>query len=253
MRFCTKCGERIIEGALFCTKCGTSVDVVSQCVAGETDEETKERQEFIRSIQGPAYFKELSAIVRGIFTRPASTVQEVAIKPYLETSFLLAGILAVLQGLFGIGLIHLVVTNFMGFLYNLAGRPELPYVSAFFCNLAAALLSMGVLFAVIYLLSRYILGSGGEWLNIWNVAVVSAILHTAGVVCLFLFSYVSQFIGLALYGLGSLISMFCVYVGSRKAMGVSDDKAVYVVSIAYIVMSAVVILFVKTVFFNIAF
>lgn len=250
MNTCPCCGERVIEGALFCTKCGARVEAACQTTSCEESSEAKALREFLSTGQHASPAEDLLAVVKEIFVRPASAVKKAVTGLRMEHSYLLAGILALLQGFFGVGFIRVVMGSFMGFFNSIAGYMGLSYGKVFFCTFAVALISMAVLSAVIYGVSRA-LGSNCEWLSVWNSVVASAIPYTAGVVMLYLLLYVGRLLGAAAFLYGFFASAFCVHFGSKEATGLSEDKAVYVTSLAYLVMAGAVVAFLRAVLFNV--
>ncbi len=246
MNCCSKCGKRIIEGALFCTECGASVEAASR-ESAEGSSVGKPR-EFAGLMRGKL-LEDLLAVFKEAFVHPASAVERAASGLRPEAALLLVGILAALQGLLGMGFIRFVADSFIRFIVGITGYMDFSYGRVFFYIFAVALLSIVVLSTIAYSAGRYALGSSARWPDALGVAAVSAVPYTAGVACLYLFSHVDLILGAALYLLWCFVSLFCAYLGFRKALGVSDDKTVYAASFAYLITLVVAIAFLKSVLF----
>lgn len=252
MEKCWNCGAEIIHGARFCTNCGVRLNEVCEEKlkgVGSNDEAPKES---VNAVQVRVLAEDLLGVVKGVLTGPVSVTERSVTGLRKETAFLLAGILGILQGLFGTRLIHIVADSFMGIFGGVAGYLGFSYGKIFFGGFIIALISMVVLFAVIYAVGRA-LGGECKWLEVWNAVVVSAVPYTLGVVCLFLLLYVSRLLGMAAYLFGCIISIICVYSGTKSALGISDDKAVYITSVAYLIMGGAVIFLLKAVLLAIYF
>lgn len=97
MPFCSNCGTKLADGAAFCNVCGAPQGN-AQVAAGQYPLYTNKvpgagAETFKR------FMNEMLYTVKGMIITPASTAADVCKKCFKESSFILGGLLMIIQGL----------------------------------------------------------------------------------------------------------------------------------------------------------
>lgn len=265
MAFCRNCGSKLQDNDLFCSGCGAPQNQSSSPQGGSFQPNLAYQtapnngQIPVPSINMQAvekYIGEVLGIIRAVLLAPISTVQAVAKNPYRQSSFVLAGVMGIIQALLFLWSSKQVLGKISSSLNSIPliggalGQGfstyfRLPNGKMFFTYFFVFLIAMAGLALGTYLMGRYVFKGRMGMLSPWNVALCSSIPYSAGVFAGIILSYINVLLGQSVMMVGSFVSIFCVYRGAKEGMEISDDSAVFTVPISYAAMMLFVYLAMK--------
>jgi hypothetical protein len=249
----------------FCPSCGLPVNAQGQMppvqgqapmqgqmppMQGQMYYQQPPRQPSAGAVQFKTYMGEILAVLLGMFTKPIATVRDAAGNPKKQSSFILAGALALIHAIFALLLVKTllgsIVSAMSGFMGGYIGSiPASFYVKVFFAVLLSAIFFIGALSGVIYLMGGLVFKGKINFFSAWNLSTAAAVPYAGTALVGTLLSYLSSGLGMIVMFAGSLISLFSVYSGTKEAMDTSDDKTLYTVVLAYLASFLVLYIFIR--------
>jgi hypothetical protein len=197
------------------------------------------------------YFKEILSVVIGLLTKPASTIKNAVISFKKESSFILAGIMVIVQSLLSLWSIRQVMGGVLNVLGNIAGMfggilggNNLSYGKVFATSLFSTIIILAALSGIIYLIGKYVFKGQGSFISIWKVVVCAYVPYVIAGLAGIILGYISAAICQAVMIAGMLIFILLLFIGTMDAMKVGDDKAIYIftTSVAVIFLILFIIL-----------
>lgn len=260
MAFCSKCGKQLEEGEKFCGVCGTPVGAQPQ---SEGQAKTQQVPDFAAAQPAPVnsnlniYFSQILDVAKNMLTKPAETIEAVDEKLSKEASFILGGVLAVIYSILGMWEASALVSkltstvntvsklNPLGELTgNLTGsltssiaelKQYIPYSKLFLFSIVIFVVFVGVLFASIVLIAKYVLKSQSSVLAVWKIVISASIPYVAVVLVQVLATYLNLKLAAAIGLIGIIVSAFTLYRGINKELKVDENKILFMMPIAYLI------------------
>lgn len=243
MSFCSNCGTKLNDTDVFCNVCGAP----QKRSEGPTGPVYGGGQNMYAQNPGMEKFnailKEMLAVAKGMVIAPISSVKEISKKNYKESSFIIAGLLMIIQALLFMWVVSRTIGSLLSPLLGLvpgAGRAADSFLGpiygkAFLIYLLIFVVSTGLLFLLLYVFGRFVFNGKGTWLSTLNVVVASALPFTACVLIGLLLSFVYSTLGQVAAIFGILISLFSQYNGIKESMELSDNNTAFAVGLSNMV------------------
>lgn len=246
MNNCPNCGSQLQDDDQFCTCCGARRNTPqSNTNAGQNSQP-------VNTAGIGEYFKEILSVVIGILTKPASTIRYAAKGFKRESSFILAGIMVLVQSLLGMwsirnvmGGVRNALTNAMGMFGGMLGGFNISYGKIFFTTLISMVIMLATLSGVVFLMGKYAFKGQGSFFSIWNVVVCGFVPYVALGFAGIILSYLSAAIGQVVIAAGILVFILLLFIGTMESMGVGDDKTVFILATSVMIIFLVLFIFIR--------
>lgn len=235
MAFCSNCGTKLENTDPFCYACGAQQKSTAGASGGGDVYQPVQggQAQGINNDLLKKYFNEIFIVAKGMILAPVSTIKNLSKNTYKESSYILAGIIALLQALFVMWAVAQAVGSIMG---NTFGRMlKIPYGEIFLIYLLAFIVVEALLLFGLYLMGKYVFKGALNLLSAWNIIVAAAVPLTASIFLGILLNYINGTIGQVVILFGILISVFCIYSGTREGSNLSDDKNAFLVAVVFII------------------
>lgn len=224
MAFCSNCGSKLGDMDQFCPACG----------AGQNQTFNPGQQPQVKHVNTLDIGKtmgEVVGIVKAMVFSPASIISSVSKGSYGQQSLILAAIMAIVQALMIMLLTRQVVGKMgVGMFFRV------PYGQVFMYYLLTFIFITGSLFGGVYLVGRFVFKGDVRPMPALSIVVCAGVPFTVAMLLGLILGFISPSLGLAVLFLGGLMSVLCIYSGSKEGMGISDNKTAYTVPLAFIVM-----------------
>lgn len=246
MNNCPICGSQLQDDEQFCKNCGAKINSSQSDIDGGQTLQPTNTNEI------GEYFKEILSVVIGLLKKPASTIRYAAKSFKKESSFILAGIMVLVQSLLSMwsirnvmGGVRNALTNAMGMFGGMLGGFNISYGKIFFTTLISMIIMLAVLSGIIFLMGKYAFKGQGSFFSIWNVVVCAfvpyVVLGFAGIIL----SYLSAAIGQVVMAAGMLVFILLLFIGTMESMEVGDDKTVYILATSVMIIFLVLFIFIR--------
>lgn len=235
MAFCRQCGQQIKDGDPFCTLCGASQNGSTPKASMAVNNDR---------------INDIINIVLGMLLKPISTIRTVCRLEF--TSFaILGGAIAVLTGLLAMWMTSAIgnfIMDIIGFGSFSSIRGEIPWGQIFAYSLISTLAVMLGQYLGMFLIGKLMFKSESASTPYLNVAVASSVPTTAAMIIAIILAYIYTPLGLLVLYLGMMVSLVCVYFGTKQIVNGDDDKLVYALPLIYLIMYIVLYLVTRILF-----
>ncbi|WP_461614303.1 Yip1 family protein [Clostridium sp. Marseille-QA1073] len=299
MKRCKNCDIRYDEDISFCKVCGKELEEDSSVeestekneannenaeVNGEIiNEETFQEEIKLESYTPEENFEEKYSIlnlIKGMFIRPFETMKGITEKLTSGTTWILLGIISIINSLFSAGMVRVVINRLVASLNATAGEGMLyggmPYGFSTFANeiqnskilsagsiFCLSLVSM-IIFALLITLCIYIMckifRSKNTYMDIFKIVTSSLLYYTVGYLILLLLILINANFIFMVAILATLMVAFFVSItlGLVNSLRVNKDRIIYIVSLGYMLniiinnylLEFIMNLFLRNVFMN---
>ena len=220
-KFCTKCGRELKEGE----KCS--------CSEGKTTKTTASNK---------GYFSDVLSILKGMFTKPVSTLKEYSTDNNLVIALILMGVCVLFGSLFVFCLLNKMFTTVSllgGGLSTMSGLGglgsySLPFASIFFKSFLYILLYYGILLGMILLMAKVVFKSKVTFKKVVIVLGLSSFYMAGGLILGTLFSLFAPALALRIFGLVALFSLLQITAACESVFEVKKDQVLYVMGPTYV-------------------
>lgn len=246
MSFCKKCGQEMSSGERFCGNCGTGVVDVKN-LNNNPNEVSK-----VSNSNLNIYINEILEVTKGMLTKPVSTIVSCDEKLKRESSGLLILVLSVLFGLLNMWTVNKITSDvgnlFEGAIGSVAGfngmfngtaqfmNESVPYSKIFIQTVFLFITAIAVLFALNYLIGKYVFKSSVKVVTIVNVISCSAIPFIAALFLRIILSYISSTLAFAVLFVGMIVALISLFRGITKALNISEEITIFIIPISYLAM-----------------
>ena len=300
MKRCKNCDIRYDEDISICKVCGkeleqdSSVDESTQKNEAnnenaEVNTEATNEETFQEGIKLDSYapeenFEEKYSIlnlIKGMFSRPFETMKGITEKLTSGTTWILLGIISIINSLFSAGIVRVVINRLVASLNaTTAGEGMLyggmPYGFSTFANeiqnskilsggsiFCISLVSM-IIFSLLITLCIYIMckifRSKNTYMDIFKIVTSSLLYYTVGYLILLLLILINANFVFMVAILATLMVAFFVSItlGLVNSLRVNKDRIIYIVSLGYMLnviinnylLEFIMNLFLRNVFMN---
>jgi len=300
MKRCKNCDIQYDEDISFCKVCGKELEQGSSVnestqkneVNNENAEvniEANNEETFREEIKLDSYapeenFEEKYSIlnlIKGMFSRPFDTMKGITEKLTSGTTWILLGIISIINSLFSVGMVRVVINRLVASLNaTTAGEGMLyggmPYGFSTFANeiqnskilsggsiFCISLVSM-IIFALLITLCIYIMckifRSKNTYMDIFKIVTSSLLYYTVGYLILLLLILINANFIFMVAILATLMVAFFVSItlGLVNSLRVNKDRIIYIVSLGYMLnvivnnylLEFIMNLFLRNVFMN---
>lgn len=248
MAFCSNCGTKLGDNDGFCYVCGapqrTAQGVAGQAPGYKTNAQGVNADVFKR------YINEILFIAKGMILAPATTIAEVAKKNFKVSSFILGGLIMLIQGLLAmwavaqsLGKLVSTINGAFSFSFFGMGRISVPYGYVFLYYLLLFILSVGLLYLALHVFGCYVFKGKGNWMSTWNIVAAGAVPFTVSMLAGIILGYVYSTLGQVVVIIGILISLVSQFSGVKHGMELPDNSAVFAVAVSNAVSAFFTLIF----------
>lgn len=242
MSFCTKCGNKLDEGARFCAVCGTpaGADNISQ-QPGQYQVYSGAPQQNPNLVKFNKFINEMLSTIGNIFAKPVSTITNVGENIETGTAFMIAGIFAVLYGLINMWIIKALTSSIEKL--SLFGEFEKAnYGKIFVTSLAAFALLVFIVFIVNYIVASYFVRAAYNPKALFKVTACAFTPLLFSKILFAIFVYISVIPGCIIYLIGVVLTLFLLYKGINNVLHINEDKCIYIIMASVIIAYLIFIL-----------
>ncbi|MDD3894533.1 MAG: YIP1 family protein [Syntrophomonadaceae bacterium] len=182
-----------------------------------------------------------------MFIAPASTIRNLG-RMGLQNTLIIGGVIALIYGLMGMMIFNTVLSGIaesgLGFF-----MPDFSeYRGKIFLYMALlVLICMGGLSLGLWLAGKYLFKGKGEYEDFLAIAVVGQIPMLGAIIAGSILSYIWAFLGILVILIGSIITPVVNYAGLHQTSGLDENRSVFAVALAYVVMYIVLAIVFKIV------
>lgn len=259
MKYCQGCGTKIEEGDVFCTNCGRKQVEVSSAFTT------------LKNQVNEVKFSDSKDILLKMVLRPVTGAKEFIEKGEKRSVIAITLFLTIMQGLLGIWKVNQffsslekVAVDFLqkvasfanlarlGSMENAVGSNEImdvrnqinqvkyyieiPYGKMFLQNSALFIISVAILFIILYLGTNIISKNKIETFTIYKTALIVLVptlnFELFSIIC----SYLSFSLGFCVAVIGVMISIGCLAIVIKENLHIDENHSVFIVAISFIVI-----------------
>ncbi|WP_368491064.1 zinc ribbon domain-containing protein [Clostridium sp. BJN0013] len=268
MSYCSKCGKKFKEEDVYCSDCGSKrVDL---------DENIQIRNKNVQSIKVDINFKVVMDILINMFLKPISTAKRFINDSRKDAVIILTIFIAIMHGLLGMWRINQIVSSINYIVIKLAGKilkiinlivpgeysssissndineitiqldrmksiVKIPYGEIFLQNFILILVSILVVFILLYLANTLLSKSKPRVFQYYKTALIVTVPILYFEFFSILFSYLSFNIGLAIALFGFIVSLVCFVMIIKESLVIPENYTLFVVSFIDLVTIIVLI------------
>ena len=246
MSFCKKCGQEISSNEQFCGNCG--MGVVEGRNLNIAPKETRSSSNSNINV----YINEILEVAKGMLRKPISTIVNCDIKLKKESTGILILGLAVLFGILNMWTVKKLASDMeklfsdsIGGVFGLNGMlgesitGRMSYSKILFQSVLLFVIAIIILFALNYLIGKYIFKASVKPLTIVNIVSCSAIPFVVALFLRIILSYISSTLAFTVLFLGVIIAMISLFRGITEALNLSEEITVFIIPISYLGMFCV--------------
>lgn len=215
MSFCSQCGKQMEDENVFCTSCGF------------------QRGGDLRGInavpQATFNLTEITNIILGMITTPASSIKS-SITTRLQNSIILSILIVLVYGLLSIWAMNSEILS--EYTYNSMNPNDLIFGQ----TILLMIVVITALFLGMWLVGRFLFKAKATPIEYFNIAVASQVPMVCAIVIGLILSYISFTLGRPVIALGIVVQIVCVYIGYQRLMNLEEDKTVFALPLALLVM-----------------
>ena len=203
-KFCIHCGKALKEGEV--CSCQGNVQVQSGNVGSD-----------------------LSEILKGMFTKPVSTLKTFTKDSSFNVALILLGVFCVAVSLFLLSFVKnlsdVAVSSMGGItLYTIgAASMQIPYLKIFFICLIVAVIFVFVYTGLLYLVNSVMFKGDRSFKKVFSMYGVSSVINTAALLVSAIFMFIHPVLGVVIFLLGSVLNTLYVFKGIEM-IGVKDEN-----------------------------
>ena len=203
-KFCIHCGKALKEGEV-CT-CQGNVQVQSGNVGSD-----------------------LSEILKGMFTKPVSTLRTFTKDSSFSIALILLGVFCAAISLFLLSFVKnaadATVSSMGGIsLYTVgAVNVQIPYLKIFFICLVVGIISVFIYTGLLYLVNSIMFKGDRSFKKVFSMYGVASVINTAALIVSAIFMFIHPALGVVVFLLGSVLNTLYVFKGIEM-LGVKDEN-----------------------------
>lgn len=223
--------------AKFCTKCGKPLVDGKPC-----DCEKNENQNEVEQVSFNA--NGLLETIKGMFTRPVSTLQEFVQDHNLVPALILLGINALIVSLFvclGAKEIISAIAGSVSSLLLTMGGVEIPYARIFFTTLVVIIIVYAALAGLFYLIADKLFKGSSSYKKMLALLGGTSVIMSVTLLLSIVFMYVSSQVMTIIFCCGAIVQSTYMVQGFIYASDIDDDKVGYTYAIVYAIFLTITV------------
>lgn len=214
-KFCTNCGKPLVDGK------------PCDCEKNETQNGVEQTNFNVNSIL---------ETVKGMFTRPVTTLQEFVQDQNFVSALILLGINALIVSLFvclgAKEIISAIAGSVSSLLFTMGGM-EIPYARIFFTTLVSIIIAYAALAGIFYLVADKLFKGSSSYKKMITLLGGTSVIMSATLLLSIVFMYVSTQVMTIIFCCGAIVQSTYMVQGFIYASDIDDDKIGYTYAIVY--------------------